>query len=121
MTSGGGKLAWQWQRNGQAIAGATINLGHGERTIGFRHVEGILPVDAPVYVLGAIQEDGSIGAPDPESGNRFVVSHRSEEELTRQLGKDARLLGLVAAGLAFLGVVFLVVGVASAAGLIQFS
>ena len=103
------------------VAGVTLNLGGGERTIGFRHVESILPVDAPVYVLGAVLGDGSIGATDPEGENRFVVSHRSEEALTRQLGKDARLLGLIAAGLAALGLVFAAVGLAGATGLIQFS
>jgi hypothetical protein len=103
------------------IAGATINLGGGERTIGFRHVEAILPVDAPVYVLGPVLDDGTIGAPDPEGEDRFVVSHRSEEALTRQLGRDARLLTFIAAGLAVLGLVFLAVGVAGATGIIQFA
>ena len=103
------------------IAGATINLGAGERTIGLRHVETVLPVDAPVYVLGTVLNDGTIGAPGPEGENRFVLSHHSEEDLTRQLGKDARLLGLIAVGLAVLGVAFLAVGVAGATGLIQFS
>jgi hypothetical protein len=103
------------------IAGATLNLGGGERTIGFRHVEGVLPVDAPVYVLGAVLNDGTIGAPDSGDEKRFVVSHRSEEALTRQLGKDARLLSLVAAGLALLGLVFVAVGLAGATGLIQFT
>ena len=103
------------------VAGVSLNLGGGERTLGFRHVEEVLPVDAPVYVLGAVQQDGTIGAPDPGGENRFVVSHRSEEALARQFNKDARLLGLVAAGLAALGLVFLAVGVASAAGLIQFT
>lgn len=103
------------------VAGVSLNLGGGERTIGFRHVESILPVDAPVYVLGAVLDDGTVGAPDPAGENRFVVSHRSEEALTRQLGRDARLLGFIAAGLAALGLVFAAVGVAGATGLIQFS
>ena len=103
------------------IAGATINLGGGERTIGFRYVESVLPVDAPVYVLGAVGEDGSIGAPVGDEEKRFVVSYRSEEALGAQIGKDARLLGLVAAGLAFGGLVFAAVGVSGLAGLIQFT
>jgi hypothetical protein len=103
------------------IAGATINLGGGERTLGFRHVETVLPVDAPIYVLGAVLDDGTIGAPDPEGEDRFVVSYRSEAALTRQLGRDARLLGLIAAGLAVLGLVFLAVGVAGATGIIPFT
>ena len=105
-----------------SIAGASIRLGGGERTIGFRHTESVLPVDAPVYVLGAVREDGAIGAPSPGDGERrFVVSHRSEEALSAQVGKDARLLALVAAGLGLMGVVFAAVGVAAITGVIQFS
>jgi hypothetical protein len=103
------------------IAGATINLGGGERTIGFRSVESVLPVDAPIYVLGVVNEDGSIGAPAGDRDERFVVSYRSEEALGAQIGKDARVLGLVAAGLAVGGVVFAAVGIAGLAGFIQFS
>jgi hypothetical protein len=33
-------------------------------------VEKILPVDSPVYVLGAAQEDGQVGAPSEEGGGR---------------------------------------------------
>ena len=103
------------------IAGATINLGGGERTIGFRSVESIMPVDAPVYVLGVVQDDGSIGAPSGDKEKRFVVSYRSEEALGDQIGKDARVLGLVAAGLALGGLIFAAVGIAGFAGLIQFT
>jgi hypothetical protein len=48
-----------------SIGGATLNIGGGERTIGYRYTESILPVDAPVYVLGTVQEGGEIGAPPP--------------------------------------------------------
>src|SRR5215210_6972984 len=59
-----------------SLGGATINLGGGERTIGYRHTESILPIDAPVYVLGTVQEGGGIRAPSSgEEGHRFVVSH----------------------------------------------
>src|SRR5918992_1663583 len=34
-----------------SLGGATLNLGGGERTIGYRFTESILPVDASVYVL----------------------------------------------------------------------
>ncbi len=52
---------------GITLGGLTVNLGERERTIGYRHVERILPVDAPVYVLGTVQEDGEIGAPRRET------------------------------------------------------
>jgi hypothetical protein len=48
------------------LGGRTVR----ERTIGYRYVESVLPVDAPVYVLGAVQQDGRIGAPaDREDGS----------------------------------------------------
>ncbi len=36
----------------------SVTLGGGERTSGVRHVESILPVAVPVYVLGIVQEEG---------------------------------------------------------------
>src|SRR5215213_10414702 len=77
-----------------SLGGVSVNLGGGERTIGYRYSESILPVDESVYVLGAVQEGGTIGAPrSGEKGNRFVVSHRSEEAHTQRLGKTALWLG----------------------------
>ena len=95
-----------------SLGGTTIHLGGGERTIGYRYSESIMPVDAPVYVLGAVQHDGRIGA--PESGSkehRFVVSHRSEEALGQSLGKTVLWLGIGGIGAVVLGVVLLAIGV----------
>jgi E3 ubiquitin ligase len=99
------------------LGGLTVNLGERERTIGYRHVESILPVDAPVYVLGAVQEDGKIGAPPPGGEERrFLISHRSEEQLEKKFRRDALLLTLIALGLFVFGAIFIAVGVAVAAG-----
>jgi hypothetical protein len=95
-----------------SLGGATLNLGGGERTIGYRFTESILPVDAPVYVLGTVQESGEIGAPPPgESEHRFVVSHRFEEALGQSLGKTVLWLGVGAIGAFVLGVVLLLIGI----------
>ena len=95
-----------------SLGGATLNIGGGERTIGYRYTESILPIDAPVYVLGTVQESGEIGAPPPgEAGHRFVVSHRSEEALGQSLGKTVMWLGVGAIGAFVLGVVLLVIGI----------
>jgi hypothetical protein len=94
-----------------SLGGATLNLGGGERTIGYRYTESILPIDAQVYVLGTVQRDGAIGA--PESGgkeHRFVISHRSEEALGESLGKTVLWLGVGGIGAIILGVVLLVIG-----------
>src|SRR5215212_9184106 len=45
-----------------SLGGVSINLSGGERTIGYRYTESILPVDESVYVLGTVQEGGGIGA-----------------------------------------------------------
>jgi E3 Ubiquitin ligase len=95
-----------------SVAGATLHLGGGERTLGYRYTESILPVDAPVYVLGTVQENGGIGAPPPgDEGQRFVISHRSEEALGQSLGKTVLWLGVGAIGALVLGVILLVVGI----------
>lgn len=94
-----------------SLGGATLNLGGGERTIGYRYTETILPVDAQVYVLGTMQQNGGIGAPEPGSEeHRFVVSHRSEEALGQSLGKTVLWLGVGGIGAIALGVVLLAVG-----------
>ncbi len=92
------------------LGGHTIHLGWGERTIGYRYVESVLPVDTPVYVLGAVQQDGQIGAPT-DDGGRFLISYRSEEQLEKKYRRDALLLGLIAAGLFLFGLIFVAVGV----------
>lgn len=96
-----------------SFGGATLNLGGGERTLGYRYTESILPVDGPVYVLGVIQDDGSIGAPqDGGSEQRFLISYRTEEELEKNLVRNARWLGLGALGALLLGIALAVVGAA---------
>ena len=102
---------------GITLGGVSINLGGGESTLGYRYVESVLRVDEPVYVLGAVQKDGQIGAP-AESGRekRFLISYRSEEQLERKYRRNALWLGLIAAGLFLFGAIFLGVGIAAALG-----
>jgi E3 Ubiquitin ligase len=96
---------------GFKIGGVTVQMGEGQQTLGYRHVEHVLPVDAPVYVLGTARADGRIGAPEDEGGDgRFLISHRSEEDLSKGYKRDALVLALVAAGLFVFGAVFLTVG-----------
>ena len=111
-TGGGGSIS---------LGGFTVNLGGGERTIGYRYQESILPVDEPVYVLGAVREYGEIGAPEEEDGEkRFLISYRSEVQLEKKFRRDALILTLIAAGLFLFGAAFIAVGVASALGYIEF-
>ncbi len=94
-----------------ALGGLTVNLGGGASTIGYRYVEGVLPVDAPVYVLGVVREDGHIGAPADEGGEkRFLISHRSEEQLEKKYKRSALLRGLLAVALFLFGSIFVIIG-----------
>lgn len=76
-----------------SFGGIALNLGGGGGTVGYRYRESIIPVDAPVYILGVFQESGEVGRP-PEGSkqSRFVISHRSEEELRRSWRSSARWL-----------------------------
>ncbi len=99
------------------LGGLTVNLGGGPRTIGYRYVESVLPVDSPVYVLGALREDREIGAPAEEGEPRkFLISYRSEEQLENKFKRDALVLALIAAGLFLFGLIFLAVGIGVGVG-----
>ena len=63
----------------------SIALGSNDSST-LLYTETILPKDIPVYVLGEVQADRSIGKPAAGSSNRvFVVSQKSEEERTGSL------------------------------------
>jgi hypothetical protein len=78
-----------------SLGGTTLNLGGGERTIGYRFTESILPVDAPVYVLGTVQESGEIGAPPVRRGG---ASLRRQPPLRRSARAEPRQDRYVARG-----------------------
>lgn len=97
------------------LGGSTVHLGGGQNTIGYRYVEGILPVGAPVYVLGVLGEDGNIGAPAEQGGEqRFLISHRSEEQLEKRYRNSALLLGCLALALFLFGSIFVIIGLVAA-------
>ena len=56
-----------------SFGGATLSLAGGEKTIGYRYTESILPVDAPVYVLGVVGDRGGISAPPEDQIGRAHV------------------------------------------------
>ncbi|HET7034251.1 MAG TPA: E3 ubiquitin ligase family protein [Thermomicrobiaceae bacterium] len=96
-------------------AGLSVNvggltIGGGRRTLGYRHTERLLAVGTPVYILGAVRESGEIGALPEGAHGHFIISHRSEETLTRSWGRTARRLGYAAAACLALGAVAAAVG-----------
>jgi hypothetical protein len=71
------------QSLGSTVVG--IALGSNESST-LVYTETVLPQDIPIYVLGEVQADHSIGKPEANSKNRiFVVSSKSEEQRSKDL------------------------------------
>jgi hypothetical protein len=120
---------------GFTLGGVPVPFDEDANTLGYRYTESVLPIDAPVYVLGVVREDGGIGAgPGPvdapveelpvmkggelaytlpssrDKERRFVISHRSEEALEQDLARMVFWTAVAAAGAFALGVIAAVVG-----------
>jgi hypothetical protein len=126
---------------GFTLGGAPVPFDEEANTLGYRYTESVLPIDAPVYVLGVVRENSGIGAgaapvdapveelPLMKGGElaytlpssrdkerRFVISHRSEEALGQELARTAFWMGVAAAGVLALGAVVAVAGFIVAIG-----
>lgn len=93
---------------------ARAALGSGRRTLGYKYEESILPLGKALYVLGeAASQDGKVVLRrSTTKGEKFIISVKSEEELTARLDKGAKGLQVaslvtfvLAAGLAIAGIV----------------
>jgi hypothetical protein len=86
------------------VAGTIISIAAGSGGADLIHSETILPPDIPVYVLGEVQADRSVGKPAAGSKNKvFVVSQKSEEERSKSL--RCSMMWLLIGGLVLLAVV----------------
>jgi hypothetical protein len=93
-----------------SIGGVQIS-GGGRRTIGYRYLEKALVVDTPIYVLGAVQENGVIGDPrDHHGGKRLLISVRSEEAIEQSLAKSAHWQAYGGLGTAAVGAALFIIG-----------
>jgi E3 ubiquitin ligase len=73
--------------------------------------EHILPADIPVFLLGEVQQGGLIGKPAKGSSNKlFVISHKSEEQRVKDLGRTAWWLTLFVVLLFAIAVALLIWG-----------
>jgi hypothetical protein len=76
----------RFDSSGGSLGGAIASLVGAGSLEGYQYREHILPPDIPLYVLGTVQPDGSIGPPPHDAPNRtFVVSHKSEEQRQKEL------------------------------------
>lgn len=126
---------------GFTLGGTPVSFDEDANTLGYRYTESVLPIDAPVYVLGVVREDGGIGAgPRPvdapveelplmkggelastlpssrDKERRFVISHRSEEALSQDLVRTVFWMAVAAAGALALGLIVAVAGFLVAIG-----
>ncbi len=99
-------------RLGRFVMGAFAGLST-RRTIGYRYEEHAIPVDRVVYVLGEASDAGgslSVRRPAVKAG-RFIISVKSEEELTRRASQAAAILRWTAIAADAAGVGLIVAGV----------
>ncbi len=82
----------------------------GRRVLGYHYAEWILPIDARVYVVGNVSDrGGEMAVRRPEEKDKpFIVSLKSEEEITRGMASKATFL-LVGAIVAMAGGVGLII------------
>ena len=90
-------------------------LGGSSRTVGYKFIERILPVGAPLYAIGEVadtdDEGGVLRAPAEDAKKRpFLLSTKTEEELVRASKKSSAIMRIVAAVLAAGGVALVVLG-----------
>ncbi|WP_416665719.1 E3 ubiquitin ligase family protein [Egbenema bharatensis] len=90
-----------------------VGFGDRRRTIGYRYTESILPLQRRIFVLGAVSDSGqqlTLLKPT-EAGKRFIISLKSEEELTRSADQSAQngMYAMIACGA--IGVILLVIGI----------
>lgn len=84
--------------------------GYHEYAAGIRVQEFVIPLDQPTYVLGIASRsaDGMVSIGKGEGP--FIVSHKSEEELTKRFGRNYILQYVFGALLAVGGVTTAIVG-----------
>jgi len=91
---------------------ATVS-GDRVRTLGYRYQEQALPIGTQVYVLGCVVDGGGqpmVARSPRDPKQKFIVSRRSERELTTAAASAARWFYYAAGGAGLVGVVLLVMG-----------
>lgn len=99
-----------------------ISIGSGrwdptsQRTLGYKFVERILPVNKPVYAIGevaVIEDEGLVFRPPTEDDKKkpFMLSSRTEEEIVKSAQKSATVLRVIALVLGVGGIALAVFGV----------
>lgn len=105
------------------LGGLKIGLGGAGssdyRSIGYEYLEEGIKMGADLYVLGdANDRDGALKVSKPKDSKQpFIVSTKSEDELTAGLGSAIKGLKIGAFVCFGLGAVIIIVGALKAAGI----
>ena len=97
---------------GMALGNPMLGIG-GRRTLGYRYTESIIPADAPVFVLGCVDEQGELATPGRNrTSGALIVSYRDEESLRDAWARSARwqAYGSIAAAAAGLVLILIAAG-----------
>jgi E3 Ubiquitin ligase len=88
--------------------------GDRDETIGFQYTEWALRPGTPLYVLGEVHDRAGalVIGPPSDRKQHFVVSTRSEEQLTASARSRQRWLSRIGAGAGVVGLVLVVLGIA---------
>lgn len=91
---------------------ASIVLNKGHRTIGYRMEESIIPLDRRLYILGEVSGDTELVVKKPStSGESFIITTKSEEELIRSQQSTAKWMAILAYIFIIAAITLLVLGI----------
>jgi hypothetical protein len=99
-----------------SFGGFTLNVSNqtfGDRRIlGYQYNEWVLPLDTRVYVLGEVTDsEGFLMVRKPtEKGQKFLITHKSEEELIKDKQSSAKGFFIGSIVCAVLGVLCVIIG-----------
>ncbi len=98
-----------------SIGGFNISSGPSIRTIGFKYEEFSIPLNTNLYVIGDINDrSGKLTISKPkDKKSPFIVSTKSEDELTDSLGKSVKWMKIAAYACFGIGTALLIYGIIS--------
>jgi hypothetical protein len=80
------------------------------RILGYRFEENIIPINRDLYILGAATErEGELCIVNPQESGQFIISLKSEEELTKSKQSSAKWTLIGAIGCSLIGVILVVI------------
>ncbi|MCT4581744.1 MAG: E3 ubiquitin ligase family protein [Flavobacteriales bacterium] len=95
-----------------SIGSFSISSGSNYRTIGYKYEEYAIPTKTPLYVIGdANDRSGRLQISKPTDKRPFIVSTKSEDEITKQLSSSAKWMFYGAIGCAVAAGTLIVIGV----------